>query len=102
MERTDKEEELTWAVRPIDRQKGKGFSALLVMMAVMYGAFSMGGAIMGFLSVLILAGGDRTVFCKNTVSSDPDRGRGVFPVSTGKTTLGVVSAGVYRGFRSKS
>lgn len=71
MERTDKEEELTWAVRPIDRQKGKGFSALLVMMAVMYGAFSMGGAIMGFLSVLILAGGTGPFFVKTRYRLTP-------------------------------
>ena len=71
MERIDEEAEFTWTVRPVDGQMGKGISALLVMIAVVYGAFSLGGAIMGFLSILILAGGTGQFFVKTRYRLTP-------------------------------
>lgn len=71
MERADQKAEFTWTVRPVDGQTVKGFSALLVMMAVVYGAFSLGGVIMGFLSILILAGGTGPFFVKTRYRLTP-------------------------------
>jgi hypothetical protein len=55
-------EALVWEVKPFAGQRLKGTSALAVVAATIYAAFTWGGLVMGFLAVLILVGGTGPFF----------------------------------------
>jgi hypothetical protein len=55
---------LEWAVQPFAAERTKGVSALLVVGATVYASFALGGPLLGFLAVLVLAGGVGPFFVK--------------------------------------